>query len=280
MWRPAIEFVEHLAALHFRRPISGGLTQIFGMNRLRHQTEDEGHDRFASLGLFLAVPNFIFLGRFSWDVFGVGEAEFRHAQTIVPGAVAVIVVAAGLDQFLMQEAFAMLMHQRFREKPFVGGLAVLRMPIRRRLARVFVVVPLFHDVVMFLHIGGDVFKCKPFRIFFAPIVQRGAERLGPFEAGDVMAAETTQSADALLADVILQFVFIDRRSQQPFVGVYGHTLDPFGAEPLKRLIAFRLQGFFGFLPSDARPFDKGDAGQLLQIFQTQASARRARSANL
>src|SRR5579883_2761395 len=89
----------------------------------------------------------------------------------------------------------------------VGLFAVLGVPIGGVLLRIVGIVPQRHDVVMIADEDIAILESQTFGVFLAPIIQRGADRLGRLESRYIVAAEATQTVDRLTADVPFEVVF-------------------------------------------------------------------------
>src|SRR5258708_7701040 len=138
------------------------------------------------------------------------EAELGHAQSIVPGPQASMVVAARLGQLLMQEPFAMMMLQGVGVELLVGrpGLLAFRheLPVLIRFGLILRVISKRDEMIMLANVSGHVLEGDAIRILLAPVVKRRADRFGSLKAGNVMAAEAAVGADRLLTDVPFQMI--------------------------------------------------------------------------
>src|SRR2546421_4149601 len=101
----AIILLECLPALDLRQAVGRRIIEILGRGRLGDQTEDEGHDRLASFG-FLAQLGLLWFLVGARRYVTASELELRHTQPVVPGAHAVVIVTAWLEQLLVQKTFA------------------------------------------------------------------------------------------------------------------------------------------------------------------------------
>src|SRR5208337_2625698 len=118
----------------------------------------------------------------------VGPGELRHPQPVVPGLVLLlvlhVVVAAGTVQLLVQEADA----------GFVFDLLLIE-----AVGPVMVAAGLLGWILQVLL---DVAIVQPGRALDAPVIERGADRLGVLETRDRVAAKATQPRDRLFSQKI------------------------------------------------------------------------------
>src|SRR5438874_1547109 len=154
------------------------------------------------------------------------EAELGHAQPIVPGPQAGMIVTARLGQLLVQEPFAMMVLQGVGVELFVGRLGLLalghELPVLIRFGFILRVVSKRDEVIMLANVSGYVLEGDAIRILLAPVVERCADRLGSLEAGNVMAAEAAIGADCFFADIPLQMILpllVELLFELEFVGV-------------------------------------------------------------
>src|SRR5205085_6472763 len=95
---------------------------------------------FAGLGLLLPGAFLVLLVALTGLVAGACELELRHARQVVPGPLALVVIAARLHQLLVQVAGAVVVLERVGEELLVGLLdhavavaAVLALVVLERL---------------------------------------------------------------------------------------------------------------------------------------------------
>src|SRR5260370_36886711 len=135
------------------------------------------------------------------------EAELGHAQPIVPGPQASMIVTARLGQLLVQEPFAMMMLQGVGVELLVGrpGLLAFRheLPVLIRFGFILRVISKRDEMIMLPNVSGHVLKGDAIRILLAPVVERCPDRLGSLEAGNVMAAEAPLGPSPFLPHVPL-----------------------------------------------------------------------------
>ncbi len=218
------------------------MVDVLERHRLGDQTENERHYRLARLGLLDQLALLEVFVRFLVMPAHPRELELRHSQSVVPDPDALVVERPRLDQLLVEEAVAVVMLQRLEEilvvrlpivldvpghllDGFLGFLqlflfAVVQLALVGQGLDLFLQGKLLgrfaqrRDVVVLLDVGVHDLKCQTFRVLFTPIVQGGADRLGVLEAGHVMAAETALPRNALLADVPLELVLVERAAAQ------------------------------------------------------------------
>ncbi len=208
----AVILLEDLAALDLCQTVARRPVDIGQRHRLANQAEDERHHGLARLGLLAGGAGQVFLPGFVRLLVRTRELELRHAGAVVPEPQAVVVVAARLQDFLMEVAFARAVLDGLREELLVQRLVVLAFRGLPAGAR-----ELVHLVVVVLEKGVDVLEGQPARVFLAPVLERDADGLGVVEAGDVVAAEAAEPADGLLAQVELDVVFLIIRDEFPLV---------------------------------------------------------------
>src|SRR5262245_41897973 len=110
----------------------------------------------------------------------------------------------------------MAMIELLLEEALVGPLAVLEFPalelllFRPPLVRLLLlrrqVASGVDDVEVVLDVGGGVLERDPLGVLLAPFVERGADWLGRFEAGDGVAPVAAEVVDRLFADEHLELV--------------------------------------------------------------------------
>jgi len=277
----AVELVEHLATTDLGEAVGRGIVDELERYGLGHEAQHEGHDGFARLGFLHVGPRgqrgitFLLVGldppcfgahrpaelevvvALLLPALGAGELELGHAQALVPRPLAVVVVAARIDELLVQEAVArvMVVVQGFAEELLVKRLLSFldadRLPV--------LIGKAGHYLVVVVHIGLDVLEGDALGVLLAPVVERGADRLGAIEAGDVVAAEAAHAADGLLADVPLDGVGLAGGVALEHLGqlavVLGQARDRAGAELALVEVCQLVAG---------QGLGKGEVGQLFQ----------------
>ncbi len=258
-----------MSALRLRQAVTLGLGNVLQRNRLRDETEDEGHHSLASLRLVLFEAQLVVAVAFFGLLTASSEFELGHAQAIVPGLVSVVVEAARIEQFLMKETlaravffFQCLQEDRLHRSLAIGG----REEFSRGEGR-----------VMLLGERLSILEGEALGIFLSPFVQPRTDRLGRLEAGDIVARVTTQPADGLLADVPLERVGRHISLNKP-------TLLRIASERL----AFHFKTFLGNARHGVATFRQvsvqlafGDARRLRQVDACQRlQARESRFARI
>src|SRR5207247_10887476 len=97
-----------LATFDLGEAVAAGAVDALLRHRLGHETEDKGVDRFAGLGLLLGQACLIIAAGLARLAAAAAEAKLRHPRQIVPGPLAAIVIAARVQDFLIEITIALV----------------------------------------------------------------------------------------------------------------------------------------------------------------------------